>query len=803
MTGRRYAEVVLPLPLGTPYSYSIPPSLADKVGPGSRVVVPLRSRELIGIVGAVAEAAPEVAVKDILGVPDDTPALSANLLQTARWMAGYYGAPLGLAVKAMLPGAMWGASTVQVSVTGRAGNIGGLAGQVVEWLRARGGSANTGSIGRHLKRSPWEVIGRLHRVGAVSLEVLPAKSAAARLTRKVVRLTEMGRLDGAIAKLPGAPRQQELVRVLRRRGGEAPVSEVRNSLGFSDSVWHALAAKELVTVVDEEVSRDPFADYPATPPPRQITPAQQEVLATVKQLPAGGGAVLMGVTGSGKTLVYLEAIRHLVAEGRGAIILVPEIGLTPQTVSRVRGVFGDQVAVLHSGLSDGERADAWRSLRSGECLVAVGARSAVFAPVQRLGMIVIDEEHEASYKNGEVPRYHAREVAGVRARLEGATVLLGSATPSLETMVRVGADLVKVALPERAAGRPLPPVRLVDLKSTAQTVDSGPLPWSDALDSAVAGALERNEQALLLLNRRGFAAYLQCPGCGAVVSCPNCSISLTVHRKPPHLRCHYCDHQTRIPGSCSECGEEVQQMRGVGTQQLERFVAARFPGARLARMDLDTTATKWAHQQILGAVERREVDVLLGTQMIAKGLDFPGVTVVGIVDADTALYLPDFRSAERTFQLVAQTAGRAGRGPDGGVVVVQTRNPDHYALSFASRHDTEGFISRELEMRRNPPYPPHVKLANLVVSGEDEYRVSKAASAVADWCRRVIENNDLSLETLGPAPAPLSRIKDRWRWHVVLRGDGTELGRVVRYGVDKFPHGRVRVVIDRDPVSLL
>jgi primosomal protein N' (replication factor Y) len=510
------------------------------------------------------------------------------------------------------------------------------------------------------------------------------------------------------------------------------------------------------------------------------------------------------VTGSGKTLVYLEAIRRALARGEGAIVLVPEISLTPQTVARLRGAFGDAVAVLHSGLSDGERADAWRALRRGERRVAVGARSAIFAPIERLGIIAIDEEHEATYKNGEAPRYHARDVARVRARHEGARCLLGSATPSLETLALVPSGVREIRLPARVGDRPLPPVEIVDLRRTAMVAEAAPVPWSVALEEGLVRAVARGEQAILLLNRRGFASFLQCGSCGEVPQCPSCSISLTVHQHPPMLRCHYCGHEERLTLQCRACGAAAQAMKGVGTQQLEEVVAARVPTARIARMDLDTTSTKWSHQTLLDRVERHEVDVLIGTQMIAKGLDFPNVTFVGVIDADTGLHLPDFRAAERTFQLLAQVAGRAGRGPKGGRVFVQTRNPTHHALVHASTHDTDGFVKEEMTHRTSPPYPPTNALVNLLCSGEDEQAVSSAAAGVADWCQRLMVKQGLDLQILGPAPAPLVRLKGRWRWHVVLKGAPAVLGRVVRYAARRLTiPGDVRVVIDRDPVSLL
>ena len=419
-------------------------------------------------------------------------------------------------------------------------------------------------------------------------------------------------------------------------------------------------------------------------------------------------------------------------------------------------------------------------------------------------MIVLDEEHEASYKNGEAPRYHAREVAAVRARIEGASLILGSATPSLDTMAQVNRRLRLLRLPERIGARPLPPVELVDLRVAPKVSGTGGIGWSEALDAAIVATLARREQALLLLNRRGFAAFLQCPDCGEVWQCPRCSISLTVHSSPPGLRCHYCGHEEPLPFTCRKCANPVQQMRGFGTQQLERLLAERFPEARIARMDLDTTSTKWSHQRILAAVETGEVDLLLGTQMIAKGLDFPNVTLVGVVDADTGLHLPDFRAAERTFQLLAQVAGRAGRGPKGGRVLVQTRHPGHHALVWAAKHDAEGFLRQEGALRESPPYPPTTALVNLLVTGTSEAAVGERAAELADWCAELVAKYHLPVTLLGPAPCPLARIKDRWRWHVLLKGPSEALGRIVRYAATRLARaGDVRVVIDRDPVSLL
>src|SRR5947207_6645931 len=606
-----------------------------------------------------------------------------------------------------------------------------------------------------------------------------------------------------------APNRRVAFGALEAIGGSAPVRHLIARLGLSPAALDGLVTHGLAGYSQVPRPRDPFVGL-SSPPPSDLTADQRRVVAGILATPVDTPVLIQGVTGSGKTFVYLDVLRSVVASGRGAILLVPEIALTPQTVARVRGVFGDQVAVPHSGLSAGERIDAWRALRRGERLVAVGPRSAVFAPVQRLGAIVVDEEHEPSYKQGSAPRYHARDVAAMRAQLEGARLILGSATPSLETLRNE--RLVTFALPDRVGARPLPPVEVVDLRSAPRVAPAetagGVVPWSEALDAAVSGALERGEQVILLLNRRGFSTFVQCPKCGNVPGCPNCAIALTVHQTPPALRCHYCGHEEPIPETCGLCGSATQRLRGLGTQQLEHFVGARFPRARIARMDLDTTTSKWAHHHILERVATGEVDILLGTQMIAKGLDFPNVTVVGVVDADTGLHFPDFRAGERTFQLVAQVAGRAGRGPPGGRVFVQTRAPDHHAIRAAAAHSVAQFVAAELPLRAppNPAYPPHVGLARLVAIHEDERLAQEAAGGGAARLGRANQERlGGVLTVLGPAPCPIMRLKGRWRWHVLIKSpEARPIGRVVRaWGRGRGVGARGAVVVDRDPVSLL
>ncbi|MEO8945236.1 MAG: primosomal protein N', partial [Gemmatimonadaceae bacterium] len=477
--------------------------------------------------------------------------------------------------------------------------------------------------------------------------------------------------------------------------------------------------------------------------------------------------------------------------------------------------FGDDVAVLHSALSDGERYDAWLALKRGEKRIAVGARSAIFAPLANLGAIIVDEEHESSYKQGESPRYHARETAIVRATHAGAVVVLGSATPSLETWSNAASEkYTLLSLPDRVGGASLPIVSVVDIRRlTARDPDSSAQEdyqriMSGDLDAALSRTLAKGEQSILLLNRRGYSAFVQCETCGNVATCPNCSITLTYHRSPERLVCHYCMHQEEPQRACRRCGGVTLRRRGLGTQQVERLVCERFPSARVARMDVDTTSGKWAHAEILDRVGAGEVDILMGTQMIAKGLDFPNVTLVGVIDADVGINLPDFRASERCFQLLSQVAGRAGRGARGGQVLIQTRVPGHHAVKCAVTHDYSSFVTEELAGRVHPAYPPNNRLANIVFSGNEESVVADLAIAGSAWLRRLIRSREAAgLTVVGPAPSAVERIKTRWRWHVLLKSEHPhELTRTGRYFLERFPvpaRDGLRVTFDRDPVTLL
>jgi len=813
-----FVDVALPLALPTALTYAVPADLAGRVAPGCRVVVPVLRRETVGIVTATGRPPPAATAREVIAVPDAEPVLDQGLVALARHIGRHYAAPPGLVLRAMLPAALF--SVGRPMVRFEAGALEGAAAAAVlhrardasaqalaRLFRAPGRAVPLAAIRRAAGGAGLHLVQRLVAEGLAQLVTQPPRTAAPERRERVVELVRRyEHLLDLERRFARAPKQREAYETLAALGGRAsaPVLERK---GISRAALAALVSRGDARSVVETRIRDPFATLPTSAPPTEPTEAQRAAVATLGSLAPGGVALLFGVTGSGKTLVYLEYLRSVVASGRGAIVLVPEIVLTPQTVARLRGVFGGDVAVLHSGLSDGERYDAWRSLREGRRRVAIGARSAVFAPIPRLGAIVLDEEHDPSYKQGEAPRYQTREVAIRRAALTGATVILGSATPSLESWAAAQAGAYRlIELPERVGSRRLPPVEVVDLRAAPRVAGSHAVPWSEALDSAVQGALERGEQAMVLLNRRGFSRFVQCPSCGRVWECPNCSITLTYHRSPAALRCHHCDHRERPPQTCPDCGSEVQRYRGAGTQQVEEFLAGRFPAARIARMDLDSTGERWAHHRILERVEAGTVDVLVGTQMIAKGLDFPRVTVVGVVDADVALNLPDFRAAERTFDLLTQVAGRAGRGPLGGRVIVQTRAPGHHAIVHAAGHDVRGFVTAELVERRDPPYPPHVRLANAVLSGKDERAVARAAERVAAWLRALLAARpDVPATVLGPAPCPIERVRDRWRWHVLVKAaDDGELTRLAGYLVARAPvTGGVRLVVDRDPASLL
>ena len=755
LSGRRLIEVALPLPLFKTFTYAVEGETRHPLVAGSRVIVPVRNRREVGYClgesdgSALGDAEP----KKVIDVPDASPAFRPDLLHVCKWIADYYLSPVGMVLRAALPAAL----------------------------------------------------------GASKRPEPPVKSRRViTLTKELPSLMERDKVFGR------SPQQRALFETLESVGGAAPVDQVVQQLQCSDAVVQGLVKRGFAVISRETTARDPFAHRARQAATTHApTPAQRTAIDALTSAAPGTVALLHGITGSGKTLVYIELLREIVRRGRSAIVLVPEIALTPQAVDRFRAAFGDEVAVLHSALSDGERYDAWLALRRGEKRIAVGARSAIFAPLENLGAIVVDEEHEASYKQGESPRYHAREVAIVRARESGAICVLGSATPSLESWVNAqSGKYTLLTLPARVGGGTLPKVELVDLRVTTRAAHLTAAEkqvrsvLSERLETELRERVAKQEQVILLLNRRGYASFVQCSNCEWVAACPDCSISLTYHRAPDRLVCHYCMHQEALTDTCPQCHALTMRQRGLGTQQVERMLAERFPSLRIARMDVDTTSGKWAHATLLDRVEHGEVDVLLGTQMIAKGLDFPNVTLVGVIDADVGINLPDFRASERTFQLASQVAGRAGRGPKGGLVIIQTRVPTHHAIRCAMTHDYHAFVAEELPGRESPAYPPTVRLANIVFSGAQEIATMELAVAAGKWFEKALGTPGISgLELVGPAPCPIERIKTRWRWHLLLRAtNSAALTRVARHFLTTFDvpsRGELRVTFDRDPVSLL
>jgi len=752
----RFVEVALPLPLFQTFTYSVDEGLANPVVVGSRVVVPLRNGKEIGIVVGMSDVSPlKRKPKAVLQSPDAEPAISPSLLELCKWMADYYIVPLGVTLRTALPGAL------------------------------------TGAEDPHPTRKTQRVV----RLG--------------------VDIPSLLQRDKIFAR---AKQQRTAFELIEALGGRTTVEQLSSQGEFSPSVLKSLEKRGYVVIEEEVIDRDPFLTRAGISATRlQPTASQQTAIDAMAGADKGEVFLLHGITGSGKTLVYIELLRHIVDErGQTAIVLVPEIALTPQTVDRFRAAFGDRIAVLHSALSEGERYDAWLALKRGEKRIVVGARSAVFAPLENLGAIIVDEEHESSYKQGETPRYHAREVAIVRARNEGAVTVLGSATPSLESWANATSGKYKLlTLPDRVGGGKLPDVQVIDLRKIATDysgmaqggIDYGAV-IREPLHDALVEAMRRGEQSILLLNRRGYSSFVQCIDCGAVATCPHCSITLTHHRNPERLVCHYCLHKEDPRPDCPRCGGRNLKQRGLGTQQVERLLAERFPSARIARMDFDTTSGKWAHTRILDRVASGDVDILLGTQMIAKGLDFPNVTLVGVVDADVGINLPDFRASERCFQLLSQVSGRAGRGVKGGRVLIQTRLPTHHAVRYAVSHDYASFVREEMEGRVDPPYPPNVRLANIVFSGVVEDSTAKLAIHAGEWLRELITTRaGEEVTVVGPAPCPIERIKSRWRWHVLLKtAHPGELTRVSRYFMERFEvpsTAQLRVTLDRDPVALL
>ncbi|MGM0574227.1 MAG: replication restart helicase PriA [Myxococcota bacterium] len=744
---RRYVRVAVPVPLHQTFTWSLPDGAYAR--PGQRVRVPFGRRRLVGVVvdgphGDIPDGLEPKRIKPVDAVLDPAPVLSDSLMRLCGWMARYYHLPPGEAYLLPLPPAMTG---------GRRGaprDHSYKQETVARWARDPG---------------PDERIGH--------------------------------RMDSALSWLKGA--------------GEATAREVRDATGADPDVLRRLASRGLVEVERRRVHRDPFAGMEVAPEdPPEPTRAQQAAIDTVaRDLGDFRGFLLMGVTGSGKTEVYLRLIETVLERGEGAIVLVPEIALTPQLVGRFRSRFGDRIAVLHSGLDPAARHEQWLRIAAGELPVAIGARSALFAPVPNPGILIVDEEHEGSFKQDSSPRYHGRDLALVRGHIEGCPVVLGTATPSLESWANVErGKLARLDLEERVLDRPMPSVEVVDLREADRADDDGI--FSTPLLEAIRANVERREQTILFLNRRGFASFVLCRTCGESMSCPSCSVTYTWHRGRARLVCHYCDRVQGLPPACPACGDDALQEVGFGTERVHAVLEALLPGARVARMDRDTTRGR-ALTRLLDAFRRHEIDVLVGTQMVAKGHDFPGVTLVGVLLADLGLRMPDFRGAERTFQLLTQIAGRAGRAEKPGRVMVQALKPDHYAIGYAVEHDAPGFLEHELRERRDRAFPPFAHMALFRVSGPDEPVTRTQAESLARHLRGLagtLVQPDRAPRVTGPMPAPIERIKGRWRYQVELRGPGRgDLGRLLAQAMRDMDSAKIpsniQIALDVDPQSFL
>jgi primosomal protein N' (replication factor Y) len=746
MTKPKYVRVVIDRAIHRELDYLVPETLAERIGVGSRVRVPFRDKSGLATVVALLEQSEAKGIRAIEALVGEAPIVSEPLLELARWISAYYCCPIETVMRSLLP-------------------------QVIR--RAEVG---------------WKK----------QLFVQPGGKIGNAKFEKLRRR---------------APRQAELLQAISQLNASIRATELLRQTSLDNQTLRALVKRGLAELREEAVVRDPHGDeqFIAT---SNLTLNDEQTLA-LKEItqaldsPENARPVLLhGVTGSGKTEIYLQAIRTALGRGRTAIVLVPEISLTPQTVERFKGRFAeapDSVAVLHSHLSEGERHDEWHKIHSGQARIVIGARSAVFAPLKNLGLIVVDEEHETTYKQEEAPRYHARDVAVVRAKIEKCVVVLGSATPSLESYHNATSGKYRlVTLTQRVDEKQMPLMRIVDLRQERRKEKAAPI-LSGRLSQAIADRLEKREQTILFLNRRGFSTSLLCSNCGEARNCPNCSVALTFHRHPAaagRLSCHLCGHTAAVPKKCPACGKDALIYAGFGTEKVESTVAHIFPKATVRRMDADSMTRKEAYRETLRNFRTGKIDILVGTQMIAKGLHFPNVTLVGIINADLALHLPDFRAGERTFQLLTQVAGRAGRGETSGEVFVQTYTPFSPSIQFARHHDFAGYFQQELEFRERCDFPPFKHAILITVRSAHEGRAKLSAETLKRRLKEALPEEFI----LGDAtPAPLEKLQGQFRFHTLIRGEAImRLSRLVRETLDKLPFPEdVTVTVDVDPYQLL
>ena len=812
-----YVEVALPLALDTTLTYRVPECLRDRAALGMRALVPIQSRTLVGfIVGLTRECLLD-KVKAVIDFPDAEPVFDRNMLDLCKWVADYYCCSWGEALAAALPAA------VKCSVRKRytlameelaAGRFTDRQRAVIALLYRRGPLTARQIASETGGQALSNTLDSLVKRGILLEELLFREEDASKLMETRVRLVEdaVPDNDTLAAMQRRAPRRAAVYLDLLHGEREQAATALYQKHRADKTVLDALQKDGLIETYKSEMYRTPDmkADMRAEHKHR-LNGEQQAALNAILDAMhsrAYKTFLLRGITGSGKTEVYLQAIETVLSLGRSAIMLVPEISLTPQTVGRFYARFKQNIAILHSGLSDGERYDAWRLARQGKVRIVVGARSAVFAPLPDVGIIVVDEEHDNSYKQNETPRYHARDVAIMRARTAQAVCLLGSATPSVESYYNSETrKSTRLELLNRATSGQLPQVRLIDMrKEHLQT--PGQIILSTPLEKAVQERVEANEQVILLLNRRGFAPVVLCPMCGWVAECEDCQVSLTFHSSGSALRCHYCGNSQPKPVVCGQCGFNPLIYLGLGTQKAEDYLMRAFPKARVERMDADTTSGKGGHALILGRFARHEIDILIGTQMLAKGHDYPGVTLVGVINADNGLTLPDFRAAEQAFQLLTQVAGRAGRGDRPGEVYIQTYRPNHYSIQAASRHDYTAFYEREIQHRQDAGYPPYRRMVNFSIEGEDPQLTERESMRLRRLaCEQVDRLGFRGVALLGPAPATIRRVKKKYRWNFALMSRSAsrinQLARTLRIAfLENCPNREIQIKVDLDPYGM-
>ncbi len=825
------AEVAVPLPLPGPFHYSIPERLAGRLAVGHAVYVPFGSRRLTGYVLDIVPRPPgDRVLKDILQLGAEQPLFRPELVPLYRWIARYYGHPLGEVIRTAIPGSTRTSTRSMVTLLpeGRDALRAGAVGldPDVDRLLARLDRATEQRLTlRGLQREDKTLAGaalkRAEKQGWVRQAQEAAQAAVTVKMEPLYALTGTARQARQAFARPG-PVRDRLIDYIERF---APVSATEIKDAFPNPAGALKALKDQgVLVITERPLRSDAAErvriLEEDVAPRAPTASQTEALdalTTALDARSYAGFLLHGVTGSGKTEVYLQAAQKVLEEGGGAIFLVPEIGLTPQFLSRFRARFGDRiVGVLHSGLTERERFDEWLRILDGEARLVIGPRSAVFAPVTDLRLLVVDESHDHSYKQEEGLRYNARDVALARCSMAGAVALLGSATPSVESLhLTQTGRITMLDMPARVSGRPMPQVEIVDLRTfPADDPDAPGALLSPPLRAALEETLAAGHQTILLLNRRGFATTVLCTACGTHFRCDDCDVSMTYHARRHQVLCHWCGKQTPMPDACPACSaHDGLRLAGRGTERLEEEMLALWPAMRVDRMDADTTRSRSAHRRILDRFRDGEVDVLVGTQMVAKGHDFPRVTLVGVLHGDAALHLPDFRASERTFQLIAQVAGRAGRADLPGKVIVQTWHPDHHAILRAAQHDFAGFVERELPLREGLKYPPYARMTMFRVSSPQEELAHKAAWQTRDLIDQVggrLYTQGMEVRLRGPAPAPMYRVKGRFRWQLLVstpdhKTMSTLIAAMVA-GVAEVAQAvgkDTRVVIDRDPVRML